>query len=191
LGGSLDEGRGTFFTDLLRNVDEPSWRLFSENAPRTNTDAGMLTNLRSRLPKLAKDADVFLINVVHLRKGEALLRPLIIHEICHYVEKIGHATNVPWHVNDEKNADTIIAGLDPPVRQLHSFTWARLLAYSGRFVVRNRLVVQGTVRQFLELALPDYDRPQWDGGRLSSLHDSARQSVIALCELMRVQPGRR
>jgi hypothetical protein len=146
------------FRDLRANVDLDLWQEFCRVAPFANTDAGMFADLQSKFPSLNTKTDLFLMNVAHLTAPDQRLRPLIIHEICHYLDQIKAAGRFAYEAADDSNAKIILNGLDPPLLAWHPMEWAKLLAFAGRVGVSRSIVPQTTVRAFFEAAIPEYDR---------------------------------
>lgn len=155
----IDENENVF-RDLRGNIDAESMRAI--NARFFNTDAGFRASAQNHLPGLKVPADIYLINTAHLSKKKYAVAPVIVHEIAHYLEQIGEAPNYAIEAIDEANGQVVLAGLDPEVRSReHTRLWANLVARAARLeVVAGRY---GSIRSFLEQAIPAYDRPHWRG----------------------------
>jgi len=111
--------------------------------------------------------DVFLLDKNLVGKGEAL-KPIMVHEIAHYIEQTGIAHPAVEEV-DQQNAHLVLDGFDDLVRSMHSQEWAELLCMMARRMVEQRNVSYTTVRAFLEAAVPECDRPQWNGKQIKEL----------------------
>lgn len=157
----LDSKRRSY-RDLIGNVDESSWSVITKDY--FDTDAGMQASAQERVALGDVKADIFLINVDHLKKGDAILSPLIVHEICHYIEQIGISESYELTNADKANAVVVMSGLDAKVRSLHTLSWARLLCRCARLAVSNGKYE--SVRHFLEIAIPSYDRPHWKPAKI-------------------------
>jgi hypothetical protein len=156
------DGQRKNFRDLLRNVD---LSVMNELNKRFHiTDAGFEASAQNKLPLGGKRADIFLINVDHIRKADALIRPLLVHEICHYIEQIGVHGQYHYEPIDDVNARAVLDGLSFEVRNLHTMIWAKLLALAARKAAQ--LSSGMTVKRYLELAIPSYDRPRWNPSRV-------------------------
>ncbi len=158
------DGQRKAFRDLLGNIDQAAMLELSRPGRFFDTDAGFKVSAQQAFPLAGKNADIFLINVDHLQKSEAVLGPLLIHELCHYVEDSGLASNYQFQPDDEANALVILEGYVEEAKKWHSLTWAKLLARASRLSVSKNAIA--SVRQFLELAIPSYDRPGWRPNRI-------------------------
>jgi hypothetical protein len=146
------------------DLKESSMKVITNPAKFANTDAGMLASADQEL-KIADDPmDVFLLNQDHVKKGNDL-KPLIVHEIAHYIEQTGIAHPAIEDV-DRHNAQVIRSGFDNNVRSMHTERWAELLSMAARRMVKQRKVPYTSVRTLLEAAIPKYDRPHWDGKQI-------------------------
>lgn len=155
----IDE-RNNVFRDLRGNIDTESMQAI--NANFVNSDAGFRASAQDHLSGLKVDADIYLINTAHLHKKRYAIAPIMIHEIAHYLEQIGKASNYAIESIDATNGQVILHGLDARVRLLdHNLHWANLLSRTARTeVLAGRY---GSIRSFLELAIPANDRPHWRG----------------------------
>jgi hypothetical protein len=161
------DGRRKVFRDLLGNIQPAAMAELSKPGRFFDRDAGFKVSAQQELPLAGKNADIFLINVDQLQKSEAILAPLLIHELCHYVEDSGLASNYQFQPEDEANALVILEGYVEGAKKWHSLTWAKLLAWAARLSVSKNAVA--SVRQFLELAILSYDRPGWRPNRIQEL----------------------
>jgi hypothetical protein len=151
------------------DLKESSVKVLTDPAKFQETDAGMRASADQAL-KIADDPmDVFLLNQEHAKKGDAL-KPLMAHEIAHYIEQTGIDHPAVDEV-DQQNAEVVLNGFDDKVRSIHTRKWAELLCMAARRMVKQRKVSHKSVRAFLEAAIPKYDRPHWDGSRSKSCSD--------------------
>jgi hypothetical protein len=103
-----------------------------------------------------KKVDIFLLNADHFSAQPSHLEPLVVHEFAHFLEQIGERPTVEG--NDSANADAILRSLKPNVLHLHTKEWALHLAGGGRRLIEKKLTTHTTIRAFLEVAVPHYDR---------------------------------
>jgi hypothetical protein len=158
------DSRRRCFHDLLGNIDEAGMAELSRPERFFDTDAGFKVSAQSAISLPGKQVDIFLLNVAHFSEGDTVLAPLLIHELCHYVEDSGLARNYQFETEDEANALVILDGYVEGAKRWHSLTWAKLLARAARVAASKNAVA--SVRQFLELAIPPYDRPGWQPDRI-------------------------
>mgnify|MGYP006919325452 CR=1 FL=1 len=93
------------------------------------------------------------------------LIPLVAHELAHFFDQLKLAAT-PTN-EDVENGRTILDGLDKPhVIRLHSKEWSEHLASAARQMVKGRKAPQTRIVEFLEVAIPDYDRPHWEPRRI-------------------------
>jgi hypothetical protein len=149
------------------NLKESSVKVLTDPAKFADTDAGMLASADQKLNIADDPMDVFLLNEDHVRKGDAL-KPVMVHEIAHYVEQTGIGHPAIEDV-DRQNAQVILNGFDDTVRRMHTRQWAELLCMAARRMVKQRKVSHTNVRGFLEAAIPQYDRPRWDGSQIKEM----------------------
>jgi hypothetical protein len=121
-----------------------------------DTDAGFKADAHKHIPTGGKEVDVFLLNTDHFESPDSFLGPLVVHELAHYLEQIGETPNASDA--DRANAGAVLVCLKNNVRAIHTPIWAQHLAIGAR-----RMVVEGrtphkTIREFLEAAVPPYDR---------------------------------
>lgn len=147
------------------NLKESSVKVLTDPAKFFDTDAGMQASADEKVNIADDPMDVFLLNQEHVRKGEAL-KPMIAHEIAHYIEQAGIAHPAIEDV-DRQNAQVVLHGFDDNVRNRHTQQWAELLCMAARRMVKRRKVPHASVRAFLEAAIPHYDRPHWDGSQIT------------------------
>jgi hypothetical protein len=105
-----------------------------------------------------------LINIDYLLRDATIIVPILIHELCHYIEQAGLDAKLTYSDNDVVNAAVILDGLAPNVRALHSDKWAKMLGWAARQSVAKDKSV--SVRHFIEEAIPSYDRPLWQPDRI-------------------------
>ena len=142
-------------TDICGTI-EPSTLQAINNTGFFDTDAGFKANAQQVLPLGDKKADIFLLNKDHYEKSSKALDPLVVHELAHFLEHIKQT--VPLTRQDEENARAILESLDDKVLKLHTREWALLLASGARELVKGGHTPHATIRAFLEIALPEYDR---------------------------------
>lgn len=153
----IDEARSAY---VHLNGDMGSQELLAINERGFRVaDAGFKANLETEVDVGKKRADLLLLNVVHLKNSEAVLSPLLVHELCHFIEQANAMDLATIEDIDEANAVAILSMLAESILHLHTPEWAQLLAFCAR-----RSVEQGSVNSinaFLEAAIPEYDRPFW------------------------------
>lgn len=147
------------YRDLIGNIDADSMKAFNRNF--FITDAGFQSSVQLKLPALRQAADVYLINTAHIEKSRFSIAPIIIHELAHYLEQIGKDASYPIEPIDVTNGQVVLDSFSSNVLKLHSTAWAQLLCSAARFEVASGRYT--SIRSFLELAVPIYDRPNWQG----------------------------
>lgn len=150
------------YRDLMGNIDLGSMETF--NKEFTNTDAGFRSSVQNHLFGIVEQADVYLINTAHIAKSKFVIAPLVIHEIAHYLEQIGEASRYQPEAIDVANGQVLLDSFSPDVLKLHTATWAGLLCRAAREEVMSGRY--SSVRLFLEHAVPEYDRPNWQGSMI-------------------------
>ena len=123
-----------------------------------DTDAGFMADAHTKLGITEVQADVFLLNTVHLQKPDDFLNPLMVHELAHYLDQIGEDPEASDA--DKNNAGAILISLQGNVRDLpsHNHRWAQHLAVGARRLVTNGHSGHRSIREFAEAAVPSYDR---------------------------------
>jgi hypothetical protein len=139
-------------------------QLLTDPKKFANNDGGMRASSDKWLNINDDPIDVFLLNKDHISKGEAL-KPLLAHEIAHYIEQTG-IVHPDIDDVDRHNAGVVLDSFDENVRSCHTQEWAELLCMAARRLAKQRKVSHSTVRAFLEAAIPPYDRPHWDGRQI-------------------------
>jgi hypothetical protein len=136
----------------------PSLRAAINSRGFRDTDAGFKADAHEVIPTAGKEIVVFLLNVEHFQKPDSFLEPLLVHELAHYLEQIGDQPTTSKA--DEANAAATLASLTNPVRRLgdHNEVWAQHLASGARRMVAGGKATQKNIREFLEAAIPWYDR---------------------------------
>jgi hypothetical protein len=148
----------------MGNLKAPTVQVLTDPKKFANNDAGMKASADKELNITDDPIDVFLLNKDHISKGEAL-KPLLAHEIAHYIEQTG-IVHPDMEAVDRHNAGVVLDGFDENGRRSHTQEWAELLCMAARRLVKQRKVSHTTVRAFLEAATPLYDRPNWDGRQI-------------------------
>lgn len=148
------------FRDLIGNIDGSSMAII--NSKFQDADAGFKAKA-DKVLGLHRRADIFLLNEDHLYKNDDALTPLLVHELCHFVEQIGKVKG-KFTQADRHNGVEILASYHDQVRALHTVTWSRLMARAARRAVE--CFSASSVAEFLEQAIPDYDRPGWNRKKL-------------------------
>lgn len=121
-----------------------------------DSDAGYKAGAQDVLPLDGRRADIFLLNKVHFELPAARLEPLVVHELAHLLEQIGDKPTPQG--NDEENAGLVLKALKRNILHLHPQDWALHLAAAGRTLLAKNLTTHKTIREFLEAAIPAYDR---------------------------------
>jgi hypothetical protein len=121
-----------------------------------DNDAGFRIDAHHVFPTIGKEVDVFLLNTEHFEKPDSFLVSLVVHELAHYLEQIGEAPDPSE--GDGANAAAILVSLTGNVRRRHTLVWAQFLAIAARRIVKGGHSSQKTIREFLEAAIPPYDR---------------------------------
>jgi hypothetical protein len=119
-------------------------------------DAGFKADAHHDIPTEGKEVDVFLLNTEHFEKPDSFVGPLVVHELGHYLEQIGE-TRDPSQA-DKANAGAVLVGLKNNIRAIHTPIWAQHLVMGARRMVANGKTTHGTIREFLDAAVPPYDR---------------------------------
>jgi hypothetical protein len=156
------DSRKRELVDICGTIDP---KLFETNIRRSfaDTDAGFEADAHAKLGITEVQADVFLLNADHFHKPDDFLCPLIVHELAHYLDQIGEdpgASDV-----DKNNAGALLVSLEQNVRDLpsHNHRWAQHLAVGARRLVTGGHSGHKTIKEFLEAAVPSYDRrPGWN-----------------------------
>jgi hypothetical protein len=121
-----------------------------------NTDAGFRADAHKLVPTDGKEVDAFLLNHEHFEKPDDFIVPLIVHELSHYLEHIGEKPNPSE--KDHNNAGALMLSLKGNVRNIHSYDWGHHLVMAARRIVVGGGSSYKTIREFVEAAVPKYDR---------------------------------
>jgi hypothetical protein len=121
-----------------------------------DTDAGFLADAHKSIPTDGKEVDVFLLNHDHFEKPDDFLIPLVVHELSHYLEQIGERPTPSE--KDKNNAGALMLSLKRNVRGIHTYDWAHHLVMAARRIVVGGGSTYKTIREFVEAAVPEYDR---------------------------------
>jgi hypothetical protein len=148
------DSRQRKFRDLLGNIDAKSMTELRDPKWFHDNIAGFRVSAQEVIPLAGKKADIFLINEDFLEEDEAVLAPLLVHEVCHYLVDGEFEVAYAFQPEDDANAKVIVNGYLSD--QWHCIDWAKLLAWAARESVTKGDVA--SVRQFLELAIPERDR---------------------------------
>jgi hypothetical protein len=138
---------GTIGTRQMNTINARGFR---------NNDAGFRADAHKEFSTNGKEVDVFLLNTAHFDKSDDFLVPLVIHELAHYLEQIGEAAHLSEQ--DRANAGAVLVSLTTAVRRLHTSVWAQFLAIAARRIVESGHSTHRNIREFLEAAIPSYDR---------------------------------
>lgn len=165
------------FLDLSGKLEPANLVLL--NLKFADADAGYKVNIKTDFPAWnGMPADVFLINKDHLAKAEQSFVPLVTHELCHFIVDTGQIGLIPIDAIDRANADAIYESLTPGLHGWHSKDWCAVMAWAARKRAGLPPNTQSTVKSFLQLAIPDYDRPNW--GKVSIREGERAQGGPAL-----------
>jgi hypothetical protein len=153
----IDSAQGKLI-DICGVIGSPTMNLM--NASGTpNNDAGFRADIQTLFTTISTTTDAFLLNTDHFNDPDEKVVPLIVHEQAHYLEQIDE--DVSTLADDEANGLKILEAMDYGNRQHHNARWATLLSAASRNMVTKRHTSHATVREFLEAAIPEYDRPDW------------------------------
>jgi len=148
------------FTDVCGTIGAQQMAAINSRGYK-DTDAGFRADAHNYVPTNGKEVDVFILNTEHFDKPDSFLDPLVVHEQAHYLEHIGEMPNASEA--DKANAGAVLVSLEKDVRALHTTNWAQHLAVGARRMVATGKTTHKTIREFLEAAVPPYDR----NGRIS------------------------
>jgi hypothetical protein len=122
----------------------------------TDSDAGFRADAHKFIPTEGKEVDVFLLNHDHFEKSDDFLIPLVVHELSHYLEHIGEKPNPSD--KDKQNAGAVMISLTGNIRNSHTYDWGHHLVIAARRIVVGGDSSYKTIREFVEAAVPKYDR---------------------------------
>jgi hypothetical protein len=133
------------------------------NKTYTRATAGFRVSAQDVLDFISEQTDIFLIDTDIVTESANIISPLLVHELCHYFVDSVPELNIEITDQDDSNAQVIVASYVPgyPWRTLE---WARLLSWAARKSVTDGN--SGSVRNFIEMAIPPGDRPAWDADRI-------------------------
>lgn len=152
LGVDSKKGR---MIDVCRTIGEQQMAIINSQG-FWDTDAGFRADAHRFFPTSGREVDVFLLNTEHFQKPEAFLDPLIVHELAHYLEHTGIRSDASEA--DKSNAAAVMVCLKNEVRAIHTPAWSQHLAVGARRMVKKGKTDARTIREFLEAAVPPYDR---------------------------------
>jgi hypothetical protein len=149
----IDE-RTKRYIDICGTIDPADLKAI-EDRGFFNTDAGYRINVHEVF-NFNKKVDAFLLNTAHFSLDAKKTDPLIVHELAHLLEQLDIAPQMI--ANDDENAEAILKSLQQNVLKVHTKEWARHLAVGARVMLTKGLTPHSTIREFLEAAVPGYDR---------------------------------
>lgn len=124
--------------------------------PFIDTDAGFRADAHKSIPTDGKEVDVFLLNHDHFDKPDDFLIPIVVHELAHYLEQT--AEKPILSEADRNNAGALMISLTGNVRRIHKDVWGHHLVLAARRIVKGGRSPYKTIREFVEAAVPKYDR---------------------------------
>ena len=147
------------YADMIGNIPATDLRTLNRNF--VDSDAGFKLEIPVQIMVLTNDASVFLMNKDHIPKNDHEIRPLIVHELCHFIEQTKLYGRFSFTTVDCANGTSIRKAFDEGNRKLHTIEWCNLLAWSARKSAQDSLFGHSNITKFLEAAIPAYDRPSW------------------------------